>query len=238
MAYYGSGRNPAYGPDCGPPPPTNQGPYGAARGFGYPYPQQLMAGYPAMYQQQQDYWQAYRRPFVMPGQAVPNQGGYFSNTANPTQYAATGQVPSGDPVIQGNIPAVNMTNSTGGVGCEPGYNYFFAPAHTKIHVLLTGEDAPWNLEPNWAIDFYAVHVPTNTTIGELLKGFGATNPEPEMNKVFEVHQGGNGRWYKGMSFRGDDKDAMAKTIKDVGWDSSRNGQPGGKPVVWLYVVKG
>lgn len=221
---FGTGRNTAYGPDSGPPPPTNLGTYGMA----YPY-----GSYPAMYQQHQAYWQPYRQSFAMPGPR-----GYTTNTANPTMFAATGQVPSGDPVINASIPAANMTNSTGGVGCEPGYNYFFDPKHTKIHVFKTNDTAPWQLPANFAAPFHACHVPCSTTIGTLMKGFGATNPDPEMNKIIEVHQGGNGRWYKGMSFRGDNLDAMGKAIEDVGWDDSRNGQVGGKPVVWLYVIKG
>jgi hypothetical protein len=162
----------------------------------------------------------------------------MTTSANPTVYAGTGQFPSGDPNISSSLPAANMTNSTGGVGCEPGYNYFFQPENTKVHVFDTGGTAPWQLPANFSAAFNAVHVPTNTTLGTLLKGFGATNPDPAMNKVFEVHQGGNGKWYKGMSFSGDNEEAMGKAIKEVGWDASRNGQPAGKPVVWLYVVKG
>lgn len=231
MSFFAGGSNPAFGPDRGGPPPTSQHPYGG--GFGFAYPPRPASYYPALYQQQQYYCNTYGRPYFMPG-----QGGYTTATANPTQFANTGQAPTGNPVINPSIPAVNMTNSTGGVGCEPGYNYFFPSEHTKVHVLTTGDTAPWQLEPNFTVPFHACHVPVNTTIGQLLKGFGACNPDPEMNKVFEVHQGGNGRWYKGMSFRGDNDDDMAKTIKEVGWDQGRNGMPGGKPVVSLYIVKG
>lgn len=221
---FGTGRNTAYGPDSGPPPPRP----GLGFGLGHPH-----GAYPAMYPHQQAYWQSYRPPFFMPA-----QGGFTTNSANPTMFAATGQGPAGEPVLNSSFPAANMTNSTGGVGCEPGYNLFFQPEHTKIHVFMTEGTAPWQLPANFSAPFHACHVPTNTTLGTLMKGFGATNPDPMMNKIIEVHEGGNGRWYKGMSFRGDDKEAMAKAIKEVGWDSSRNGQAGGKPVVWLYVVKG
>ncbi|KAJ0116777.1 hypothetical protein J7T55_009928 [Diaporthe amygdali] len=231
MPFFGAGRNTAYGPDSGPPPPTSQNPYGS--GFGFGYTPQPYGYYPQLYQQYQHYYNTYSRPYSI---AAP--GGYVTNAVNPTQYPATNQAPAGNPVINPSIPAVNLTNSTGGVGCEPGYNYFFPAEHTKIHVFKTNDTPPWQLPVNFTAPFHACHVPTNTTIGQLLKGFGACNPNPELNKVIEVHQGGNGRWYKGMSFRGDDKDAMKQTIKEVGWDSSRNGLRGGKPVVHLYVVKG
>lgn len=135
-----------------------------------------------------------------------------------------------------------MTNSTGGVGCEPGYNYFFPSEHTKIHVFQTGATPPWSLPPSSraaaAVPFHAVHVPVSTTLGDLLRGFGATHADPRRNRVFEVHQGGGGRWYRGQSFGGEDARSMDLAIRDVGWDQSRTGQPGGKPVVYLYVTKG
>ncbi|POS74760.1 hypothetical protein DHEL01_v206848 [Diaporthe helianthi] len=238
MSFAGFGRNTAYGPDNGPPPPRAG--FGAVPGFGAMYAQPL-AGYYQLYQQAQyPYWQTYGRPPMMPAQAMPMPGpvGYMSNTVNANTYDSAGRHPTGAPVLQPKAPAINMTNSTGGVGCEPGYNYMFHFSHTKIHVLLSGGDPPWNLPENFSIDFYAVHVPTNTTIGDLMQGFGATNPKAELNRIFEVHLGDKGKWYKGMSFSGDSEASTKKTIKEVGWDDTRNGLPDGKPVVWLYVVKG
>lgn len=227
MAFYGSGSNPVFGRDNGPPPPGSRPSYGFAGGYGYP--QQF--GYhpfPAYYPQQQYYGGAYGRPYTAPGNVQYTQFAPMSH----------GQGPSGNPVINPSMPAANLTNSTGGVGCEPGYNYFFPSEHTKIHVFLTGGTAPWNLPRNFTASFKAVHVPVNTTIGDLLKGFGAVNPDPSKNRAIELHQGGDGRWYKGLSFKGDDDKDMAKEIKSVGWDKTRNGLPGGKPVVYLYVTKG
>jgi hypothetical protein len=140
-------------------------------------------------------------------------------------------------VINPELPAANMTNSTGGVGCEPGYNYFFSPEHTKIHVLKTGATPPWQLPANFQISFHACHVPVSTTIGELMRGFGATNPVPKKNKIYEVVQGGNGSWYKGLCFSGENAADMKRTLKDLGWDKSRTGLLGSKPVVYLYVTK-
>jgi hypothetical protein len=93
------------------------------------------------------------------------------------------------------------------------------------------------MPPNASLPFHAVHVPCNTAVADILKGFGATNPSPKKNRCHEVHSGGNGRWYKGMTIQGDDKDTMKLAIKDIGWDSSRTGQPGGKPVVCLWLTK-
>lgn len=230
MAYFGSGKNPAHGRDSGPPPPNSRPAYGVAPGYGYGYglPPQYSFPYPAPFYPQQ--------PLSYGGYGGP----YAPPHLNPqlTNFAAVSRPLTMPPVINPDLPAANMTNSTGGVGCEPGYNYMYPAEHTKIHVFRTGDTPPWHLDANRPAHFHALHVPVNVTMAELLKGFGATNPDPRKNKVIEVHQGGAGKWYKGMAFHGDDVKDMGKTLKEVGWDKSRNGQPGGKPVVYCYVTKG
>ncbi|KAI1799423.1 hypothetical protein F4811DRAFT_543903 [Daldinia bambusicola] len=146
------------------------------------------------------------------------------------------RLPNPHPVVNLDAPALNLNNSTGGVGCEPGYNYFFPPEHTKLHILKSSV-APWRLPEGMSMTFGAYHVPVNTTLAELLVGFGALNPCPKKNKVTEVIQGGNGRWYRGITFSGDNESNMAKTIKDMGWDCSRTGRTGQKPVIWLWITK-
>ncbi|KUI71893.1 hypothetical protein VM1G_08054 [Cytospora mali] len=232
MAYVSSGTNPAFGRDHGPPPPSNRRSYGPTGGYGYSYPYPHQYGY---YPPQPYYYGIHGHPYSMPAEPA-----YMSGNAHAAHYPpmSQGQNLATRPVINPSMPAANLSNSTGGVGCEPGYNYFFPSEHTKIHVFRTGSTPPWQLDRTFSAPFQAVHVPVNTTIGDLLKGFGATNPDAGKNKAIEVHQGGNGKWYKGLSFKGDDDGDMAKTIKSVGWDGSRNGLAGGKPVVYLYVTKG
>lgn len=233
----GGGHNPAWGRDTGPPPPTARQPFGYPIGIPQQYsglsPQVAPSFFaPPPPPQQQQYhpgWNYGASPSLSPPQAPP-----------PMAVPNVGRHPTGQPVVSSALPAANMTNSTGGVGCEPGYNYFFPSEHTKIHVFQTGDTPPWNLPESHgrAVRFHAVHVPVNTTIGDLLRGFGATNPDPKKNRVFEVHQGGNGKWYKGLAFSGDDSENMDRAIKEVGWDQTRAGLPGGKPVVYLYVTNG
>lgn len=235
MPFFGAGHNPVWGRDPGAPPPNNrvQGALGEYP-IGYPHHHGGLPAFNAanFYTQQQP-----RNPGWP---AHGHAGGYAGPMPAPAPvFANTGRVPAAQqPVLNTALPAANMTNSTGGVGCEPGYNYFFPSEHTKIHVFKTGHTPPWNLPPSYTAPFHAVHVPVNTTLGDLLKGFGATNAVPEKNKVFEVHQGGSGKWYKGLCYKGDNQKDMETTIKDVGWDQSRNGLPGGKPVVYLYVTNG
>ncbi|KAI0846061.1 hypothetical protein F5Y00DRAFT_151101 [Daldinia vernicosa] len=146
------------------------------------------------------------------------------------------RLPNPHPVVNLDAPALNLNNSTGGVGCEPGYNYFFPPEHTKLHVVKSST-APWRLPEGMSMNFGAYHVPVNTTLAQLLEGFGALNPLPKKNKVTEVIQGGNGKWYRGVTFSGDDGESMAKTLRDLGWDRSRTGRTGEKPVIWLWITK-
>ncbi|KAK9769480.1 hypothetical protein SCAR479_13841 [Seiridium cardinale] len=144
--------------------------------------------------------------------------------------------PTAHPVVSSECPALNLQNSTGGMGCEPGYNYYFPAEHTKIHVLKS-RDPPWRLAHATDLTFAAYHVPVQITLGDLMKGFGATNPTAKKNKITEITQGGSGQWYKGVTFSADDEDSMMMCLKDLGWDSSRTGRQGEKSVVWLWVTK-
>lgn len=180
-------------------------------------------------------------PFVAGGpQQQPVSAGYYTQQTFSYQPNGTGNVlprqPQPYPNIDPTFPAAQMTNASGGVGCEPGYNYFFPPEHTKAHVFKTNTP-PWQLPATAQIPFKAAHIPCNTTVAELLKGFGCTNITPKKNRVFEIISGGGGKWYKGLEANGSDKDMLKKQIRDLGWDSTRTGKPGEKPVVCLWFCK-
>ncbi|OAA57747.1 hypothetical protein ISF_06988 [Cordyceps fumosorosea ARSEF 2679] len=212
MAAYGGGYVPAAAPTNFFPPQAPIG--GGGGGGGMP----MMAG---------------------PPPPQPTSGFYaqqtFSCQPNGTANVLPRQ-PQPYPVIDPTMPAAHMTNSSGGVGCEPGYNYFFPAEHTKAHVFKTSTP-PWQLPPTAQIPFKAAHIPCTTTMAELLKGFGCTNPVAKKNKCFEVIGGGSGKWYKGLAVCGDDKDMLKKTVKEVGWDMTRTGNPHEKPIVCLWFCK-
>lgn len=173
-------------------------------------------------------------------QPMPSAGFYAPPQTFSHQPNGTGNVlprqPQPYPAIDPSMPAAQMTNSSGGVGCEPGYNYFFPAEHTKAHVFKSSTP-PWQLPPTAQMPFKATHIPCTTTMAELLKGFGCTNPVAKKNKCFEVIGGGSGKWYKGLAISGDDKDMMKKTIKEVGWDMTRTGNAHEKPIVCLWFCK-
>jgi hypothetical protein len=141
------------------------------------------------------------------------------------------------PYIDTTMPASQMTNTSGGLGCEPGYNYFFPPEHTKVHVYRS-EVPPWQLPAGAQLEFTAAHLPCNITCAELLKGYGCTNENKKKNNCFEILPAGGGKWYKGLKINGADKGIMGKTVKELGWDQTRSGLGGEKPVVCLWFSKG
>ena len=70
-----------------------------------------------------------------------------------------------------------------------------------------------------------------------MQNLGCTNEDPKKNKMHEVQEAGQGKWVKGLSICGDDKDRVKKLIKNLGWDKTRTGNPGERPIVWLYCTK-
>ncbi|OTB03249.1 hypothetical protein M426DRAFT_24035 [Hypoxylon sp. CI-4A] len=184
-------------------------------------------------------------PGVLPAGAIPGpnhqgpvyvvpQNGY--NHPVPVFPGQENRLPNPHPVVNPDAPALNLMNSTGGVGCEPGYNYFFPPEHTKLHIIKSST-APWRLPEGCSMHFGAYHVPVNTTLRELMVGFGAQNPMPKKNRVTEVIQGGNGKWYRSVTFTGADSAQVNKKLQELGWDHTRTGRPGENPVVWLWITK-
>ncbi|PON28714.1 hypothetical protein TGAM01_v202561 [Trichoderma gamsii] len=236
----GTGR-PAFSPYGAPQPAQGQAYIPHAGGPGYNFgtvpqyaswPNAAYGYYPIGAAQGLPQYGGMHAPGGYPGFQAPQTFAYQPNgTGNllPRQ-------PQPYPNIDPTMPAAQMTNTTGGTGCEPGYNYFFPAEHTKAHIFKTNTP-PWQLPPTAQIPFKAAHIPCNTTMAELLKGFGCTNPTPKKNKCFEVVSGGGGKWYKGLEVNGADKDMLKKTIKDVGWDSTRTGNPNEKPVVCLWFCK-
>lgn len=242
------GGRPNFAPHGAPMPSQGQAyiPHAGGPGFNYGmFPQ--LAGYPGMGVYGGDYAAApapgagfYPQAAGMPMQQQMPTAGFYTQQTFSYQPNGTGNMlprqPQPYPVIDSNMPSAQMTNSSGGVGCEPGYNYFFPAEHTKAHIFRS-QVAPWKLPHTAQIPFRATHIPCTTTMAELLKGFGCTNPIAKKNKCFEVIGGGSGKWYKGLCINGDDKDMLKKTIKDVGWDMSRTGNPNEKPIVCLWFCK-
>lgn len=230
----GNGWNPQFGPDNN---PHARRPVYNAVGSGFAVPGSAGPGYVMNPAPQ---FPGMAPASVLPGPnnvaptyVIPQNGQNHPVPVFPNQEL---RLPNPHPVVSLDTPALNLSNSTGGVGCEPGYNYFFPPEHTKLHVIKS-TTAPWRLPEGMSMGFGAYHVPVSTTLSELMAGFGAVNPIPRKNRITEVIQGGNGKWYRGITFAGNDGSVMNKTLRALGWDRTRTGRPGEKPVIWLWITK-
>lgn len=127
----------------------------------------------------------------------------------------------------GGIPGINLKNGTGGIGLEPGYDYIFPDDHIYVHVLKTS-CPPWQLEGSEQVEYTAHKVPTCVSIGTMMKQFGCDNEDKKKNICYEVVPGGGGKWYRGISIKGDDK-KVEKSVGDMGWS--------GEEITWLYFTK-
>ncbi|KAK3348682.1 hypothetical protein B0T25DRAFT_608862 [Lasiosphaeria hispida] len=235
-----SGFNPLHGLDMGPPPPSDERgtvavaappahappatpmmiasppagppPGSAPPTFTFPPVQALPAS-----------------PYAHPLVRCPGDRFYYMPTATPMPAPA---MPIAGVQGRSSLPGINFINSTGGIGCEQGYNYLFPREHTKIHVLNTVV-APWLLDPAAPIEVAACHVPASMTMLDLVFALGATVPEKA--RICEVVKGGEGKWYPGLKVFGDRPAEMRKTCKEMGWDSGRTGEWGQRDVVYVYL---
>ena len=139
---------------------------------------------------------------------------------------------SGGQASNGGMPGVHFKNSHGGIGCEPGYDYLFPPSHTKVHVI-TSKEAPWKNTTRCTQRCF--NVPTGLAVKDVMQQFGCDNKVAAKNKLHELTQGGDGRWYKGITISGNQPKEMAKKIELVGWNKDRDGIK--QDFVWLWFQK-
>jgi len=144
----------------------------------------------------------------------------------------SGRVPQPAPLINPDFPAGNLINSTGGVGLEPGYNYFFQTDHANV-VRLMCPTEPWKLQPGTydAIEFMPVKVPASTTMEQWFVGNGVDHPDKSLNQMWEVYPKGGGAWGWKEHIRGDDEVMMKRTVREMGWCEKRGGQ---LPTVYVW----
>ncbi|TVY23646.1 hypothetical protein LHYA1_G008062, partial [Lachnellula hyalina] len=228
----GRGYNTMHGFDQGPPPPS----FTPNQGFGIPQ-------YPAFFPAQAPP-QAYGFPapaMQVPVAAAPQMPQYGYGYGYGHGYPYPGQThPAPPPRANPAFPGIHLRNHTGGVGLPPGYDYAFPQAHCKIHVFTT-KTPPWQYTTvlhSWDETTHVkMYVPATTTVKDLMQGLGCTNAVAGKNVLYEVTEAGNGKWLKGLTIAGDDKDKVKVPISEMGWDMTRTGHPGERPVVWLYFTK-
>ncbi|KAI9745877.1 MAG: hypothetical protein M1818_000558 [Claussenomyces sp. TS43310] len=162
-------------------------------------------------------------PAMPPPPAEPAYGGL------PPAYPQPVPAP---PPNDGGRPGMHVPNHLGGVGVPPGYSYLAPTENCAVHIL-GGDVPPWESQNPRVLEPFIV--PTNTTIKDLMKGFGCDNLNPIKNVLTEVTQAGNGVWKRGLEIKGNNIDRMKKTIGEMGWTKERNGRD--EDFVWLWLQK-
>ncbi|KAL2117679.1 hypothetical protein VTJ04DRAFT_7339 [Mycothermus thermophilus] len=199
-------------------------------------------GYPATYYYYNPVYVApppYTTMAAAPAPAMGTAIAIDPHTNQMYQYvsglAGSNRHPMTAPPVDPEFPAANLINSTGGAGCEPGFNYFFPSEHANM-IVLKCKTAPWKLTPGTydTIPYHAAKVPANVTLSELLAGFGANNPDKSKNQLWEVYPQGGGAWGWKEHIKGDDEEMMKRTVKDQGWAIKRGGKV---PPVYLWITK-
>lgn len=259
-ANYASGFNMLHGYDTGPPPPTNRlpsfptappvfQPFSSFPGFEIPTQPMFAAPpgfaaapfpsfplYPGFgfsgYGQPQPVMQPNIPPGYPPNIHLRNHTGGVGlppgyDYAFPTEHCKihvfkTGATPPWQRTMNSLDPATHVK--------------LFVPCNVRRSAPLRSRSpSPF---PMLISPFYDSKL-TNpqTTVKELMQNLGCTNPDAKKNKLYEVQEAGGGRWVRGLSIMGDNKDKVKKLISELGWDKTRTGGPGERPVVWLYLTK-
>ncbi len=247
------GQNPAFGRDLGPPPPF--APYASIPrplDHGPPPPGTIMSVPPPYYPVPGGYpgqppYMYYCHPGFPPPPPYsalaqpPHLGTAIAADANGHLYQyisglnSSNRYPQPAPPVDPDFPAANLLNASGGAGAEPGFNYFFPTQHAKV-IVLKCPIPPWKLAPGTYTDipFKASLIPANVTMAELLVGFGADNPDKDMNQFWEVYPQGGGGWGWKEHCKGGDEVMMARTVRDMGWVEKREGR---MQTVYLWISK-
>ncbi|GME42965.1 hypothetical protein GTA08_BOTSDO10942 [Neofusicoccum parvum] len=89
----------------------------------------------------------------------------------------------------------------------------------KARRLSVGSFSIWEADPNW-------------TVAQLMDYLGKGD---DKWAVTELSEAGNGRWYKGSTFKYADERAK-ETLSKQGW-TERRGKPNGQSPVWLAMHK-
>lgn len=76
------------------------------------------------------------------------------------------------------------------------------------------------------------------TVKDMMQQLGCNNKDANKNVMTEVQEAGNGKWTKGMVFKGGNGSRMKMTLSSLGWEmgKKRTGLPGQGPLIWVYIT--
>ncbi len=128
-----------------------------------------------------------------------------------------------------------ITQIAGGI--PPGVALVESAEHTII-IHIKGNACPW-LSPGASFQVEPLALASGTGLNRLIQvcNGGITGDEEcENTAVTECIELGNGLWEKGQTFRYNDAVSRVLTMKDAGWDNTRNRTGGQSLHLWGHRV--
>ncbi|EMD66679.1 hypothetical protein GGP41_008087 [Bipolaris sorokiniana] len=121
-------------------------------------------------------------------------------------------------------------------GIPPGVMLVESAEHT-IFMRITGNVCPW-LSPGASFGIEQLAAASTTGLNRLIQICHDGVPEEELEgtAITECIELGNGLWEKGQTFRYNDAVSKVLTLKDAGWDNTRNRVGGNSLHLWGHRV--
>ncbi|KAI2486324.1 hypothetical protein Ptr902_00457 [Pyrenophora tritici-repentis] len=133
------------------------------------------------------------------------------------------------------IPAQEDVGQIPG-GIPPGVMLCESAEHT-IFIRITGNICPW-LSPGATLAFEPLAAGSATGLNRVIQICNDSVSEDELENcaVTECIELGSGLWEKGQTFKYNDAVSRVLTMKDAGWDNTRNRSGGNTLHLWGHRV--
>lgn len=164
---------------------------------------------------------------MMPGM-MPNMGGGAMHT-RPAPMAHDGNM--GFPAQP---PQQEPTQIAGGI--PPGVTLIESAEHTIV-IHLKGQVCPW-LSPGASFLTEPLAFGSSTGLNRLIQVLNDGKPDDQCENmaITECIELGNGMWEKGQTFKYNDAVSRVLTMKDAGWDNTRNRTNGQSLHLWCHRI--
>lgn len=127
-----------------------------------------------------------------------------------------------------------ITQIAGGI--PAGVTFVESAEHTII-IHIKGNMCPW-LSPGAQFQVESMAMASTTGLNRLIQicNNGAGPEDCENMAITECIELGNGLWEKGQTFKYNDAVSRVLTMKDAGWDNTRNRTNGQSLHLWLHRI--
>jgi hypothetical protein len=121
-------------------------------------------------------------------------------------------------------------------GMPPGVTLVESAEHT-IALWIKGNVCPW-LSPGAQFQIECLGFASTTGLNRVIQVLNDGKPAEECENmaVTECIELGNGMWEKGQTFKYNDAVSRVLTMKDAGWDNTRNRAGGSSLHLWCHRI--